>query len=62
MLQSSERDCSIGSFGYRSCGKGVFFRFCRSTGSAAVGWENLAGSRTLAEGFGVGTSGSNQCE
>jgi hypothetical protein len=45
VLPAARRDRPIGCFGFRSCGKGVFFRFCRWPGHDAVGWEDFAGRR-----------------
>ena len=55
MLPAPRRDRPIGCFGSRSCGKGVFFRFCRWPGRAAAGWENFAACR------GAGTPVCQNC-
>jgi hypothetical protein len=42
VLPAARRDRPIGCFGFRSCGKGVFFRFCRWAGHGAAEWEDFA--------------------
>ncbi len=42
MLLATRRGRPNGCFGYRSCGKGVFFRFCRPAGCGAADWESFA--------------------
>src|SRR6476469_9580441 len=45
VLLAARRGRPFGCFGYRSCGKGIFFRFCRWPGRGAAGWENFAARR-----------------